>query len=150
VSSLAKLSREPLVLAPSTQGQALAAQEDYAGIGERDIELALLFSNLPEKTIKVGKVRYVSLHSADISSYFLDCCSQLWLSAPRDEDVRGFVHKPLRRGKAVPLVPPVISAIFPLSLCMGFLLTCLDWPKSLYCPVTSTMRNRALPCIMRA
>ena len=40
----------------------------YTGIGEHDIELALLFSNLPEETIKVGKIRYVSLHPADISS----------------------------------------------------------------------------------
>jgi hypothetical protein len=40
----------------------------YAGIGEHDVELAFLFSNLPENTIKAGKIRYVSLHSADISS----------------------------------------------------------------------------------
>jgi hypothetical protein len=53
----------------------------HAGIGEHDIELALLFSNLPEKAIKVGKIRYVSFHSADISSYFLDRCSQLLLPA---------------------------------------------------------------------
>ena len=122
----------------------------HSGIGEYDIELAFLFFNLPEETIKVGKIRYVSLYSAGISSHFLNRCSQLLLPAPRDEDVRTFVYKLLGRRQANTTGAPGNERNFPVKPVMGFSLPVLDWPRSLHCPVTSTMRNRALPCIMRA
>jgi hypothetical protein len=70
------------------------------GIREHNIELALLLFDLCEEAIKIGKIRYISLHARDISSDFFYRPSQLRLTAARYEDVRAFVHKLLRRGKA--------------------------------------------------
>jgi len=62
------------------------------GIGEHNIELALLPRDLREETIKVTNVRHVSLDAGDIASDSCDRCSQLRLTAPHDENVRAFVH----------------------------------------------------------
>src|SRR6266404_4418320 len=70
------------------------------GIREHDIELPLLLFDLCEEPIEIVKVRYVSLYAGDISSNFLYRLSQLRLAAARYEDVRAFVHKLLRCGKA--------------------------------------------------
>ena len=69
-------------------------------IREHDIELALLPLDLSEETIKIAEVRHVSLDAGHISSDLLDRRSQLWVTAPRDEDVRAFVHKLLRGRQA--------------------------------------------------
>src|SRR5262249_47141367 len=70
------------------------------GIGEDDVEPALLALNLGEQAIEIVKVRHVSLDAGHISPDLLHRRSQLGLTAPRDEDVGAFAHKPLRRGKA--------------------------------------------------
>src|SRR5262245_65918353 len=70
------------------------------GIREHDIELALLPLDLSEETIKIAEVRHVSLYVGHISSDLLDRRRQLRMTAPRDEDVRAFVHKMLGSRKA--------------------------------------------------
>src|SRR6266404_3817955 len=71
-----------------------------SGIGEHNIELALLPLDLCEETIQIAKVRHVPLYASYISSNLLCRRSQLLLTTARYEDVRAFVHKLLRRGKA--------------------------------------------------
>jgi hypothetical protein len=70
------------------------------GIGEHNIELALPPLDLCEETVKVIKVRHVSLHGGDISPDLLYRPSQFLITTPRDEDVRAFVHKLLCRSEA--------------------------------------------------
>jgi hypothetical protein len=65
-----------------------------------NIELALLPLDLCEEAIQIAKVRHVSLTAGDMASDLLDRRSQLRLTAPRDEDVRAFVHKLLCRRQA--------------------------------------------------
>src|SRR5437016_2620367 len=71
-----------------------------SGIGEHNIELALLPLDLREEPIKIAKVRRVPLYGGYIFSDLLYRRSQLLLTAPRYEDVRALVHKLLRRRKA--------------------------------------------------
>jgi len=84
-----------------------------SGISEHNIELALLALDLREEPIKIAKVRRVSLYAGHIFSDLLYAAANFRLTAPGYEDVRAFVHKLLRRRQAMPLLPPVISAIFP-------------------------------------
>src|SRR5260370_41613798 len=72
----------------------------HTRIREHNIELPLLPLDLCEEAIKIAQVRHVSLYTGHISSDLLDCRSQLRIAAPRYEDVRAFVHKPLGRRKA--------------------------------------------------
>src|SRR5258707_13846372 len=72
----------------------------HTGIGEYDIELALLLLDLCEQAIKIAKVRHVSLHAGYISSDLFDCHGQFGITTTRDEDMRAFVHKLLCRRKA--------------------------------------------------
>src|SRR6058998_814639 len=70
------------------------------GIREHDIELALLPLDLGEEAIEIAKVRHVALDADHIRPDVLDRRSQLRITAPRDEDVRAFVHERLRGRKA--------------------------------------------------
>src|SRR5437870_2083546 len=88
--------RVVVLLGNAVQGSELRA----AGIGEHDIELALLALDLGEQPIEIAEVRHVSSYAGDISSDFLYRPSQLRLTAPRDEDVGAFVHELLRRRQA--------------------------------------------------
>jgi hypothetical protein len=54
---------------------------------------------LSEEPIQITKVRHVSWYACDISSDLSYRRRQLRFTAPRDEDVRAFVHKLLRRRK---------------------------------------------------
>jgi hypothetical protein len=71
-----------------------------AGIREHDIELALLPPDLCEDAIEIAEVRHVALDAGDIASDLLYRRRQLRIAAPRDEDVRAFVHELLRRRQA--------------------------------------------------
>jgi hypothetical protein len=68
-------------------------QPSPAGIGEHNIELALLPLVLREEAIEIAKVRHVSLYAGYISSDLLYRPSQLRITAARYENVRTFVHK---------------------------------------------------------
>src|SRR2546422_3494055 len=82
-------------------GNAVQGSEPRAaGIGEHDIELALLALDLGEQPIEIAEVRHVSSYAGYISSDFLYRPSQLRLTAPRDEDVGAFIHELLRRRPA--------------------------------------------------
>ena len=70
------------------------------GIGEHDVEPALLPLDLCEEAIEIAKVRHVSLYAGDISSDLLDRRSQLRITAARYENVRALVHELLCRRKA--------------------------------------------------
>src|ERR1700687_5608403 len=61
---------------------------------------ALLPLDLCEEAIQIAQVRHVSLDACPISSDFRYRRRQLRVTAPRDEDVRAFVHKLLRRRQA--------------------------------------------------
>src|SRR6266446_1159805 len=70
------------------------------GIREDNIQLGLLALDVCEEPIKIAEVRHVALETADISSDLLYRRRQLQIAAPRDEDVRAFVHELLRGRKA--------------------------------------------------
>src|ERR1700752_670567 len=90
------------------------------GIGEHNIELAFLPFALREEAIEIARVRHVPFYAGYIFSNLLYRRPQLSITASRDEDVRAFVHELLRGGRSMPLLPPVMSAIFPSSLPMTF------------------------------
>src|SRR5437870_12662227 len=69
-------------------------------IREHNVQLALLPLDLCEEAIEIAKVRNVSLYAGDISPDLLDRRRQLRIAAPRNEDVRAFVDKLLRRRQA--------------------------------------------------
>src|SRR5262245_10451688 len=94
------------------------------GIREHDIELALLPLDLSEETIKIAEVRHVSLYAGHISADLLDRRRQLRMTAPRDEDVRAFVHKLLRSRKANAAAAARNDCDFSLKLAHVFLLGC--------------------------
>src|SRR5262245_43742512 len=94
------------------------------GIREHDIELALLPLDLSEETIKIAQVRHVSLDAGHISSDLLDRRSQLRTTAPRDEDVRAFVHNLLRGRQANATTAARNDCDFSLKLTHVFLLGC--------------------------
>src|SRR5205807_3956354 len=91
------------------------------GIREHDIELALLPLDLCEEAIEIAKVRHVSLYAGDISPDLLDRRSQLRITAPRDEDVRAFVHELLRRRKADAAIATSNEGDFSFKLSHVFL-----------------------------
>src|SRR5262245_53060062 len=95
-----------------------------SGVCEHDIELALLPLDLSEETIKIAEVRHVSLDAGHISSDLLDRRSQLRLTAPRDEDVRAFMHKLLRGRQANAAAAASNNCDFSLKLTHVFLLGC--------------------------
>jgi hypothetical protein len=72
--------------------------------------------DLREKAIQIGKARHVSLYTRHISSDLLHRGSQLRITARRYEDVRAFVDNRLPVARPIPLLPPVMSTIFPSSL----------------------------------
>src|SRR5882724_9473943 len=72
----------------------------HTGIREHTIEPALLPLDLREEAIQIAQVRHVALDAGDISTDLFDRRRQLRLPAPRDADVRAFVHTLLRRGQA--------------------------------------------------
>src|SRR6266446_5979862 len=67
------------------------------GIREDNVKLAFLSFDLREEAVKIGKARNVSRYARDISSDLLHGRGQLRFTPPRDEHVRAFVHKLLRR-----------------------------------------------------
>src|SRR5262245_23567466 len=69
------------------------------GIGEHNIALALLSFDLRQEAVKIANVSYVSLGTGYIFSNLLYLRSQLRIT-PGYEDIRAFVHKLLRGGKA--------------------------------------------------
>ncbi len=104
-----------MLLSDLAQGGELRA----TGIREHNIELALLPLDLREEAVKIVEVRHVSLYAGDISSDLLYRPSQLRITAPRDEDVRApsFTNC-FAVARPMPLLPPVMSAIFLSSLFM--------------------------------
>src|SRR5207245_10902121 len=95
-----------------------------SAIREDDVELALLAPDLCEETIEIAEVRRVSLYAGHIYSDLLDRRSQLRITAPRDEDVRAFVHELLRRRQANAAVASSDERDFPFKLPYEFLPTC--------------------------
>ncbi len=94
-----------------------------AGIGEHNIELALLPLDLREEAIKIAKVRHVSLYAGHISSDFLDRRSQFRITAPGYEDVRAFFHKLLRRRKTDAAIAASNERDLSFKLTLVFLLS---------------------------
>src|SRR4029077_15654672 len=118
------------------------------GIREHNIESALFFLDLREETIKVAKIRHVSLYARYISADFLYLLGQLRLTSARDEDIRAFVDKRFCRSETNPACAASNQCDF--SFKSAHVLPSLILRVPIYCPVTSTMRKRALPCVMRA
>src|SRR5215468_1111580 len=106
------------------------------GISEDDVEPALLALNLGEQAIEIVKVRHVSLDAGHISPDLLHRRGQLGLTAPRDEDVGAFAHKPLRRGKANAAIATRNERDFSFKLAHVVLLGCQA--KALRCLVMNS------------
>src|SRR5262249_33374611 len=111
------------------------------GIREHDIELALLSLDLSEETIKIAQVRHVSWDVGHISSDLLGRRSQLRMTAPRDEDVRAFVHKLLRSRQANAAAAASNDGDFSLKLPHVFLLGCQA--MALRCCTAARMASRS-------
>ena len=88
----------------------------HTGIREHNIELALLPLDLCEEAIKIAKVRHVSLYAGHIASDLLYRRSQLRLTAPVMKTYAPSFTNCLAVARPMPLLPPVMSAIFPSSL----------------------------------
>jgi hypothetical protein len=70
------------------------------GIGDQDINVSFLFFYLSIKTIEIGQIGDVATNAGDIAADFPDGLFQLFLAAPRNEDIGAFRDKQLRRGEA--------------------------------------------------
>jgi len=75
---------------------------------------------LRKQPIQIAKVRHVSLYARDISADLPYRRSQLRIAAPSYEDVRASLTNSFAVARPMPLLPPVMSAIFPSSLAMYF------------------------------
>src|SRR5262249_47474592 len=95
-----------------------------AGVGEDDVEPALLPLDLGEEAIKVVEVRHVSLDAGHIASDLRDRRRRLGLTAPGDEDVGAFLHELLRRRETDAAVATRDECDFPFELAHLFLLGC--------------------------
>src|SRR6266436_1352026 len=108
------------------------------GIGEHNIEFALFLLDLRKQTIKVAKIRNVSLYAGYISADLLYRRSQLRLASARYEDVRAFVDKRFCRGES--------NAASPASNECGFSFKLVHiFPSSFYqsCQIVGTTCRRA-------
>src|SRR5262245_18840408 len=95
-----------------------------AGVGEDDVEPALLALDLGEEAIEVAEVRHVSPDAGHISSDLLDRRRRLRLTAPGDEDVGAFLHELLRRRETDAAVATRDECDFSFKLAHVFLLGC--------------------------
>src|SRR6266403_2520541 len=107
-----------------------------AGIGEDNVEPALLPLDLCEEAIEVAEVRHVSLDAGHIASDLLDRRRRLRLAAPGDEDVGAFLHEPLRRRETDAAVATRDECDFSFKLAHVFLLGCQA--KALRCLVMNS------------
>src|SRR5262249_16815828 len=94
------------------------------GVREHDIKLALLPLDLGEEAIEIGKVRNVALYTGYVSSDLLYRRRQLRIAAPRDEDVRAFLHEMLGRCQANAAVATRSECDLSFKLTHGNLLSC--------------------------
>src|SRR4051794_39897489 len=94
------------------------------GIGEDDVEPALLPLDLGEEAIEVAEVRHVSLDAGDVSPDLPDRRRRLGLAAPGDEDVGAFLYELLRRRETDAAVATRNECDFSFKLARVFLLGC--------------------------
>src|SRR5262249_32880424 len=87
-----------------------------AGIGEDDVEPALLPLDLREEAIEAAEVRHVPLDAGPIASDLPDRRRRLGLTAPGDEDVGAFLHELLRRRETDAAVATRDESDFPFEL----------------------------------
>src|SRR5438309_6553614 len=108
------------------------------GIGEHNIEFALFLLDLRKQTIKVAKIRNVSLYAGYISADLLYRRSQLRLASARYEDVRAFVDKRFCRSESNTASPASNECGFSFKLVHIF-------PSSFYqsCQIVGTTCRRA-------
>ena len=74
-----------------------------------------------EEAVQIAQVRHVALDAGDMAADCLDRRRQLRLPAPRDEDVRAFVHKLLRRRQADAAIATGHEGNFSFKLVQVFL-----------------------------
>src|SRR5712691_266301 len=70
------------------------------GIGEDDIEPALLPLDLCEEAVEIAKVRHVAVYAGHVASDLLYCRLQLRITASRYEDGGALRDERLRGGQA--------------------------------------------------
>lgn len=93
-------------------------RQDDAGIGDEDVDPALVLSDLVEQAVEIGVVADVALDAFGIGPKRGDRAVEFGLSAPGDIDESAFVDEAAGRGEAKTAVTAVTSAIFPSSLLM--------------------------------
>src|SRR5262249_24080021 len=94
------------------------------GIGEDDVEPALLAIDLEEQAIEIVKVRHISSDGGDVAPDLLDRHRQLGLTPARDEHVGTFVHELLRGREANAVIAASNECNFSFELTYVFLLSC--------------------------
>src|SRR2546422_5774694 len=107
--------RVEVLLSDLAQGRKLGP----TGIREDNIQLGLLALDVCEEPIKIAEVRHVALETADISSAASSRSRRPVMKTYAPSFTNSFaVARPM------PLLPPVMSAVFPSSLPMTFSLRC--------------------------
>ena len=101
-----------------TEGTKRAA----AGIGEYDIQMAVLVFDDREQAVEIGHFRYIARHGQRRRADRTDRFVQFFLPPPGDDDLRSFRREQLAVSCPMPLVAPVTRAIFPSSFAMSMLL----------------------------
>src|SRR5215472_3837517 len=94
------------------------------GIGEDNVEPALLALDLGNQAIEIVKVRHISSDGGDVAPDLLDRRRQLGLTPARDEHVGAFVHELLRRREANAAIAASYECNFSFELTHVFLLSC--------------------------
>jgi hypothetical protein len=104
-------------------------QHRDAGVGEQDVEAALLLLHPGIEPVEVREVGDIALHARDVLADLLDRFLEFRLPAAGDEDVGTLGDEPPRplrgaRASPMPLLPPVMTATFPCSFFAMGLLRC--------------------------
>src|SRR5262249_50318305 len=93
-------------------------------VREEDVDAAFELLHCLEQAVEVCEVRDVALNSGDGLADLLDGGVKLTLAAARDEDVRAFAHKLLRRREANAAIATSNECNFSFELTHVFLLRC--------------------------
>src|SRR5262249_22213493 len=88
------------------------------GIGEHDVELALLALDLREQAIEIAEIRHVSLYAGYVSSDLLDRRGQFPSRRPVMKTYAPSCSKRFAAVRPMPMLPPATNAIVPSSLPM--------------------------------
>src|ERR1039457_7599646 len=95
-----------------------------ARVGKEYVDVAMFLFHNSIKAVQIFQARYVACDRCNVSLDEGSSLLQLFLSSPSAHYVGTFFTKRLAVAKPIPLLPPVITAIFPANSCPWLLLRC--------------------------